>query len=64
MSTIQNSSVETMPPRDAASMAPARPPMMSMIEAQETSWMMLSTAARFEPRMPNEGRIDTMEAMP
>src|SRR3990172_43121 len=52
MRTTQNSSDARTPPRDAESMAPARPPMMSMMEAQQMSWTMLSTAARFEPITP------------
>ncbi len=45
-------------------MAPARPPMISMIEAQPISWMMFRTAARLEPRMPKAGRTATIDMMP
>ncbi len=45
-------------------MAPARPPMISMMDAQPMSWMMFNTAGKLEPRIPKAGRTETMEMIP
>jgi hypothetical protein len=64
IATTQNPSVARMPPAPFPSMAPARPPMMSMMAAQPMSCTMLSTAARFDPRIPKAGRIETIDMIP
>ena len=64
MTTIQNRFDAQIPPMGSPNIAPVRPPMMSMIDAQQTSWITLRMAAKLEPRIPKDGRTDTIDGMP